>query len=77
MNARKVAAQFAAQTWYEECRVGKQSVGEARRFAKENWNAFLPVVHDGLGELLIRIASARSKQRRLRRLRTLSLAAAS
>jgi hypothetical protein len=62
MDARRVAAQFAALTWYEESRVGKRSRNEAARFAKENWNAFLPVAHEGWGKLLIRVISQRPKR---------------
>jgi hypothetical protein len=57
MNARKVAAQFAA-AWYEECRAGQQSPTEAARFAREHWTAFLPVAHEGWGRLLLRVAEA-------------------
>jgi hypothetical protein len=44
MKAQKVAAQFAAYTWYHENRTGQQMPGEAMRFAKESWTAFLPMV---------------------------------
>lgn len=67
MDARRVAAQFAALTWYEESRVGKRSRNEAARFAKENWTAFLPVAHEGWGTLLIRVISQRAKRHRIRR----------
>ena len=63
MKARKVAAQYAAYTWYQENRRGQQSPGEAIRFAKENWTAFLSVADVGWGRLLIRIASERAKRR--------------
>jgi hypothetical protein len=62
MDARKVAAQFAALTWYEESRVGKRSRNEAARFAKENWTAFLPVANEGWGKLLIQVIAQRSKR---------------
>jgi hypothetical protein len=68
MNARKVAAQFAAYAWYENCRTGRQSPEEAARFARENWTAFLSVAHEGWGKLLIRIAIRRAGQRRQRQL---------
>jgi hypothetical protein len=75
MDARKIAAQFAAYAWYEESRTGRQSRNEASRFAKENWTAFLPVAQEGLGRLLIRIASAPVKRRgRLKRSRCLAAA---
>jgi hypothetical protein len=69
MDARRVAAQFAAFTWYEENRVGKRSRKEAARFAKENWTAFLPVADEGWGTLLIRVISQRAKRHRIRRRR--------
>ncbi len=69
MKARKVAAQFAAYSWYQENRTGQQSPGEAFRFARENWIAFLSVADKGWGQLLIRIASERAKRhgRRVRK----------
>ena len=63
MRARKVAAQYAAYTWYQENYSGQQSPDEAIRFAKENWTAFLSVADKGWGRLLIRIASERAKRR--------------
>jgi hypothetical protein len=69
MDARRVAAQFAALTWYEESREGKQSRNEAVRFAKENWTAFLPVAHEGWGTLLIRVISLRAKRHSIARRR--------
>jgi len=57
MNPRKVSAQFAAYTWFEEVNAGKPAVQEeAVRFARENWPAFLGCAPDGLGKLLLRIA---------------------
>jgi hypothetical protein len=64
MKARKVAAQFAAYTWYQENRGGQGCQEEATRFARENWTAFLPVADEGWGKLLHRLASQRQKQRR-------------
>ena len=75
MNARKVAAQFAARVWYEEIRAGKQSPKETADFARKNWQAFLPVAPEGLGKLLIQIAGSRPNRRR--HPHTLRLAAAS
>jgi hypothetical protein len=65
MNARKIAAEFAAYTWYEESRAGKQSRKESRRFARDHWTAFLPVAHEGLGKLLIRLASQKVNRQRV------------
>jgi hypothetical protein len=67
MDARKVAAQFAAYAWYEENRAGQQSRKEAGRFAEENWTAFLPVAHEGLGKLLMRIAAPGVKRQRMQK----------
>jgi hypothetical protein len=70
MKARKVAAQFAAYTWYQETHKDQHSQSEAVRFAKENWTAFLSIADVGWGRLLIRIASERAKRKgRLRRKR--------
>ena len=65
MDARKIAAEFAAYAWYEESRASNSSRNEAARFAKKNWSAFLPVADQGWGRLLIRIASHREKSQRL------------
>lgn len=64
MDARKVAARFAAYTWYEQT-AGTQSPEKANRFARQNWEAFLPQAHEGLGRLLLQIA--RGQPRRLHR----------
>jgi hypothetical protein len=67
MDARKVAAQFAAFTWYEETHAGQHSPEEATSFAEQNWAAFLPVAREGLGRLLLRLAAPRSRPRRMKR----------
>ena len=67
MDARKVAAQFAAYAWYEESRASQQSRNEAANFAEENWTAFLPVAPEGLGRLLMQIASPRAKRQKMRK----------
>jgi hypothetical protein len=67
MDARKVAAQFAAHAWYHESRAGEQSADEAARFARDSWAAFLPVADEGWGRLLLRVASrwaGRGRERR-------------
>jgi len=64
MDARKLAAQFAAYAWYEECQAGRQSPSEAARFAMENWTSFLSVANEGWGRLLIQVASQRENQHR-------------
>jgi hypothetical protein len=66
MNPLMVAAQFAAFLWFTGRRdsLGKP-VEEARRFARENWELFLPVAHEGVGRLLLRIARVRPTRDRL------------
>ena len=64
MKARKVAAHYAAYTWYQENRTAQQSPSDAIRFARENWIAFLSVADKGWGRLLIRISSERTKRHR-------------
>jgi hypothetical protein len=60
MDPFTLAAQFAAYTWFKECIAGKSdSHGEARKFAQENWRAFLGSIHEGLGQFLIRIGNMR------------------
>jgi hypothetical protein len=67
MDARKVAAKFAAYAWYEESRAGRQSHDEATRFAEDNWTVFLSVAQEGLGRLLIRIAAPRVRRSKLQK----------
>lgn len=58
MTPLQVAARFAAFVSYMNSRKEPGSVLQrnARRFAKENWRAFLPIAHEGLGRLLLRVA---------------------
>jgi len=60
MKALQVAAQFAAYTWYSETRQAPPAIveEEAKQFAQQNWQAFLPLAHEGLGRLLLRISEA-------------------
>jgi len=67
MEARKVAAQFAAYVWYENSQSAEQSEEEKARFARENWRPFLPIAHEGLGRLLIKIAAGRSSRHQRRK----------
>jgi hypothetical protein len=67
MKARKVAAQFAAYVWSENLEA-RASEEEKTRFARANWKAFLPVAHDGLGRLLLKIAAGRPSRQRRRKL---------
>jgi hypothetical protein len=69
MEARKVAAQFAAYTWFENIYEDQASDAAKARFANENWEHFLPIANEGLGRLLLDIAPRRSSkaQKRNRR----------
>jgi hypothetical protein len=61
MNPLKVSAQFAAYVWYSEARQGRAAHDESARFARDNWAAFLPAAHEGLGRLLIRVGQPRRR----------------
>jgi hypothetical protein len=57
----KVSAQFAAFLWASQGNAEiEPAPGRAARFAKENWTTFLPLAHEGLGRLLLQIASGAS-----------------
>jgi hypothetical protein len=63
MSPLEVAARFAAFAWYTEAMApGLATEEEARRIARENWEAFLPVATEGLGRLLIRLARLPSRK---------------
>jgi hypothetical protein len=63
MKARKAAARFAARTWYEEIRAGRQTRRETGAFVRKHWEAFLPVANVGIGRLLVRIAQEHGRWR--------------
>jgi hypothetical protein len=67
MEARKVAAQFAAYVWYENTQAAKPSEDDRARFARDNWMFFLPVAPEGLGRLLLQIAADRPSKHRARK----------
>jgi hypothetical protein len=67
MDARKVAAHFAAFVWFSNR--SPRTREEAVRFADDAWPAFLPLAHEGLGRLLIKIATPQVAPARRRRLR--------
>lgn len=72
MNPWKVSAQFAAFVWFTNKNKGRTTHAQAMRFARENWVAFLPSAHEGVGRLLIRVARLqpdkdRQGQRRTRK----------
>jgi hypothetical protein len=64
MEARKVAAQFAAYVWFENTQGARPGREEKARFAEENWKPFLPLAPEGLGRLLLKIVAGRPGQRR-------------
>jgi hypothetical protein len=67
MDPLQVSAQFAAFGWASrEQADATEARDSAARFARENWAPFLPLAHEGLGRLLLRIAYP-EKQQRLRR----------
>jgi hypothetical protein len=57
MHPLQASAQFAAAVHFSRGKVNTPETREAsRRFAKNNWVAFLPYAHEGWGRLLLRIA---------------------
>jgi hypothetical protein len=68
MDALKVAAQFAAYTWFENTQTDGADEAAIARFVQANWKQFLPIAHEGLGQLLIKIAAGRPSERQKRRL---------
>ena len=61
MKPFEAAARFAAYTWYTGSRQNPSltMAAEARRFTRENWQAFLPLADEGWGRLLLCVAKAR------------------
>jgi hypothetical protein len=57
MDPREVAAHFAALVWFSKRDPKTQE--EAVPFANDNGPAFLPLAHQGLGRLLIKMATPR------------------
>jgi hypothetical protein len=56
VDPREVAAHFAAFVWFAN-RNPRTSEEEAVQFANDHWHAFLPLAHEGLGRLLLKIAT--------------------
>jgi hypothetical protein len=71
MDARQVAAQFAAYSWFENTRRGEPTEAEKSRFARENWRPFLTIAPQGLGRLLLKVAAGRRRNPRRRQRREL------
>lgn len=75
MDPVEVSAMFAAYVWSIGRTGGRvESEEEAISFARENWQAFLPNAHKGLGRLLIRLAGVRSRRGRGGRTRARTIA---
>ena len=63
MNPTQISAQFAAYTWFLHDNAGLPvTEQEASEFARDNWEAFLHCAHNGLGQLLIRLADPRERE---------------
>jgi hypothetical protein len=58
MSPMQIAARFAAFVWYSSHRKAPERIihEEARQFAEESWDAFLPIAQEGFGRLLLRVA---------------------
>jgi hypothetical protein len=54
MDPLKMAAQFAAYSWFSEVYPNKPR--EAMSFARKSWPSFVGLAPEGLGRLLIRLA---------------------
>jgi hypothetical protein len=70
MSPLQVAARFAAFVWYSSHRKAPERVirEEAKQFAEQSWDAFLPIAQKGLGRLLLRVAEVpATRQRRVPR----------
>lgn len=61
MKPLEAAARFAAFTWYSDYREAprRPTEADAREFARENWQTFIPVADEGWGKLILRVAKAR------------------
>jgi hypothetical protein len=63
-NPWKTSAQFAAFVWFKnQEKTSPERRGEANRFVRDNWVAFLPFADEGLGKLLLKV-NATSPNRR-------------
>lgn len=65
MDPLKVSAMFAAYVLFTKCNDDAATLEkEAVSFARDNWQAFLPYAHKGLGRLLTRMANVHSRRGR-------------
>ncbi len=64
MHPLKASAQFAAAVAFSNGKPNTLETRKAtRRFAKNNWVAFLPYANEGWGRLLLRIAKKPTHQK--------------
>jgi hypothetical protein len=61
MNPYRVSAQFTAYHWFLTNNACNSN--QAMRFARHNWAAFLTGANQGLGRLLIRVATPPGRSR--------------
>lgn len=66
MTPLQAAARFAAFVWYTNRRKGPRAIvqDEARQYAQDHWQAFLPIANEGLGRLLLRVARPHKNRKR-------------
>ncbi len=64
MTPLQMSAQFAAYIWFHN---QEQNLGatneDAHRFARQNWERFLPSAHEGFGRLLVRLTKDRERRK--------------
>ena len=64
-NPWKASAQFAAVVWFNnQEKTSPTQRGDAAKFARDNWVAFLPFADEGLGQLLLKVGRVRSTRKR-------------
>jgi hypothetical protein len=64
-NPWKASAQFAAFVWFKhQEKTSPECRGEAARFARDNWVAFLPFADEGLGKLLLKVSHTSARKRK-------------
>ena len=58
MHPLKVSAQFAAFLWFTKGKRPSSKLNrDASRYARVNWSIFVPNAHDGIGRLLLKLAT--------------------
>ena len=69
MHPLVVAARFAAYVWFTK---HPEHDGKTRKeglqFARANWRRFLPCAHEGIGRLIVRVATSRARRKPHRRI---------